>query len=454
MPNDLPLSRRQFVASSIAMAGLPVLVGARQPGQGQNPAAAPPTAPNSWSMSKTPVVGPLRVGVIGCGGRGTGAAVQVLKADPKTTIVAMGDVFGDRLESSLKNLKSAMGDDAAARIDVPQERQFLGFDCHEKVINAGVDVVLLTSYPHFRPMHLKAAIDAGKHVFAEKPLAVDAPGVRSVLESAEKARAARLGLLVGFCWRYHDALRAGFAAVNNGAIGDVYAAHTTYHTSTLPKRPRQAGWSDVEFQMRNWWHFNWVSGDHIVEQAVHSIDRLSWAMNDRIPQRVTCLGGRAARFGPEHGDVFDHFAAIYEYADGRRGFHTTRQIDGCPSDNTDYLFGTNGKGIINGWKPQVELRDDGGNEAFVYKGPPPRDMYQAEHDEFFKSLRDGDPINEGERGAHVTLMAIMARMAAYTGQTITWEQAMNSTQRLGPEKYELGALEVGSVPIPGKTKFV
>jgi len=405
----------------------------------------------------------LRIGIIGCGGRGTGAAVQALRADPNTVLVAMADVFADRLNSCYENVLRAMNPDAPEdakvsdlktdRVAVPPESRFVGFDSYQKVIDSDVDVVLLTSYPAFRPAHLKAAIAAGKHVFAEKPVAVDGPGIRSVLESAALAKQKNLAILVGFCWRYHTGMKAVFDQVLGGTIGDVLSSHTTYYTSTLSKRPRKPEWSDIEFQLRNWWHFAWISGDHIVEQAVHSVDRLAWSFNDKLPTKVIALGGRAARTGPESGDVFDHFSAVYEYDDGRRAFHSTRQMDGCPSDNTDYIYGTKGRATVNGWVPTLECKNLAGQPLWKYSGPPPLDMYQSEHNELFKSIRAGKPINDCERGTHSTMMAIMARMAAYTGQTITWDQAMNSKQVLGPASMDVPSYPTGPVPVPGQTKF-
>jgi predicted dehydrogenase len=250
-------------------------------------------------------------------------------------------------------------------------------------------------------------------------------------------------------------MKAAFAKVHEKACGDVVSAHTTYHTTTLSKRARKAEWSDLEFQMRNWWHFNWISGDHIVEQAIHSVDRLAWAMNDKMPTKVTCLGGRAARSGPEHGDVYDHFAAIYEYDDGRRTFHTCRQIDGTPSDNTDYIIGSNGSALVNGWVPTYEVRDKANKLTWKGEGKPEdaSTMYQNEHDDLFRSIRDGKPINDVERGANSCMMAIMARMAAYSGQTLTWEQAMTSKESLVPDKLEFGPFPTPEVAIPGKWKL-
>ncbi len=400
-----------------------------------------------------PAAESIKIGLIGCGGRGTGAAVQALRADPNCSLVAMGDVFSERMESSLRAIRGEMGDAASTKAPVTPDRMHSGFSSYKQVIESDADVVILTSYPNFRPAHLRAAVEAGKHVFAEKPVAVDAPGLRSVLESARLASEKNLALMIGFCWRYNDGMRAAFEQLASGAIGDIVSAHTTYHSGTLGRNPRQPSWSDLEFQMRNWWHFTWLSGDHIVEQAVHSVDRLAWAVGDRIPQRVTCLGGRAARSGPEHGNVYDHFAAVYEYAGGMRGFHTCRQIDACPSDNTDYIFGTSGSSVINGWVPTYVMRDRAGSETWRYRGDI-RDMYQVEHDELFASIRAGKPINDAVRGANSTLMAIMARMAAYTGQTITWEQALNSTEDLTPPIMEFGPLPTPPVAVPGQTKFL
>jgi myo-inositol 2-dehydrogenase / D-chiro-inositol 1-dehydrogenase len=431
------LSRRDFVRLSAGAVAGTMLTGA--------PSLAAPRRADT-----------LKIGIIGTGGRGTGAAVQALRADKNCILVSMGDVFADRLQSSLKAITEEMGEEGATRVQVPADKQFTGFDCYRGVIDSGVDVVLITGYPAFRPAHYKAAIAAGKHVFAEKPLAVDSAGIRSVLETAAMARQKNLASLVGFCWRYNTGMKAAFEKVHAGAIGDVVSAQTTYHTSTLSKRPRDPKWSDLEFQMRNWWHFTWIGGDHIVEQAIHSVDRLAWAMNDKMPIKVTCLGGRAARSGPEHGDVFDHFAAIYEYDDGRRTFHTCRQIDGCPSDNTDYVFGAKGSALMNGWVPTYEIKNRDNSIAWKGEGKPDdaSTMYQNEHDDLFKSIRSGKPINDVERGANSTLMAIMARMAAYTGQTVSWQQAMESKESLVPDKLEFGPFPTPEVAIPGKRKLI
>lgn len=438
---DTSVTRRQFVMAAAAAAAVPAITGC----EGLPRAGALPLAHAGGSDT-------LKVGLIGCGGRGTGAAMQALRADRGARLTAMGDVFAERLESSLAGLTKAFGDEAGEKLQVVPERRFIGFDAYRRVIDSGVDVVILTTPPGFRPMHLKAAVEADKHVFCEKPMAVDAPGVRSVLASAAEAKRRRRALVSGFCWRYGDAERAVFDQVNSGAVGDIVTVHTTYHTGTLSKRPRKPEWSDMEFQLRNWWHFAWLSGDHIVEQACHSIDRLAWAMNDRTPLRVVSLGGRAARTGEESGNAFDHFAVVYEYEGGIRAFHTCRQIDGCPSDNTDYIYGTKGQCFVNGWTPMHIVKDLDGRTVWSYDGPR-RDMYQNEHDVLFRSIREGTAHNDGTWMSQSTMMAIMGRMAAYTGQTITWEQAMNSQDDLSPPEYAWVSLPTRPLAVPGKTRF-
>ena len=390
----------------------------------------------------------IRVGLIGCGGRGTGAARDALKADPGVVLTAMGDVFLDRVEKSLKGLQGVK--DVADRVRVTPETCFSGFDNYKKVIDSGVDVVLLVTPPVFRPKHLEYAIEKGKHVFCEKPVAVDAPGIRSVLRSAAEAKRRRLTLVCGLCWRYSMPQRATYAKIHEGAMGDVRALQTTYNTGPLSDAPRQPGWSDMEWQLRNWKAFTWCSGDHIVEQAVHAIDWMAWAMKDEPPTRAFAVGGRQCREGEWTGNMYDHFGVIYEYAGGARGYHMCRQIAGCDNDNTAYFLGTRGTCTCNPWGPTQVIE---GENPWRYEGPNPN-MYQVEHNELFASLRSGEPINDGVRMAHSTLLGILGRMAAYTGQTITWDQAMNSQENLTPEKWEFGDKPFPEVAMPGQTRFM
>ncbi len=389
----------------------------------------------------------LRVGLIGCGGRGTGAAAQALNADPNVKLVAMADAFDDRLKSSLATLKN---DEAIAKkIDVKPDQCFVGFDAYKQVLASGIDVVLLTSPPHFRPAHLKAAVEAGKHIFAEKPVAVDAPGVREVLAMCAEAKKKNLSLVSGLCFRYEPAKRETMKRVHDGAIGDIVALHTSYNIGPLWIKPRQSGWSDMEWQMRNWLYFTWLSGDHIVEQHVHSLDKMAWAMGDKYPLRATGMGGRQARTQPEYGHIFDHHAVVFEYEGGIKLFSYCRQQAGCANDISDHVMGTKGtcevmKHTINGQNPWRYRASSDGSE----------DMYQIEHNELFASIRAGTPINNGGYMTKSSLMAIMGRMATYTGQVITWEQALNSKEDLTPAKYEFGDLPVPPVAKPGVTKFV
>jgi predicted dehydrogenase len=386
----------------------------------------------------------LRVGLIGCGGRGSGAAVQALTADANVKLVAMGDAFADRLQSSLDNLKKQ--GEIAAKIDVPTERQFVGFNAYQDVLSSGVDVVLLATPPHFRPMHLKAAVDAGKHVFCEKPVAVDAPGVRSVIETAKQAEQKGLSIVSGLCWRYDNGVRETIQRIRDGAIGDIVAIQENYNAGSLWMHPRKPEWSDMEWQMRNWLYFTWLSGDHNVEQHVHSLDKAAWLLGDVPPLKATGLGGRQVRTGPEYGHIFDHHAVVYEFPGDVRVFAYCRQQDGCSNDVEDYVMGTKGRAEI--------LRNSiSGESKWRFRGPK-NNMYQTEHDELFAAIRSGKPINNGHYMANSTMIAIMGRMATYTGRTVTWQEAIGSQETLAPPAYDWIPLAVPPVAMPGQTPLV
>jgi predicted dehydrogenase len=393
----------------------------------------------------------LRVGLVGCGGRGTGAASQALNADKNAILTAVADVFPAPVKSSLAALKGEQG--VADRVQVPPEKQFVGLDAFQRVIDSGVEVVLLCTPPGFRPQHLKAAVAAGKHVFCEKPMATDAPGVRSVLEAVEEARKKKLSLVAGFCWRYDDACREFYKRIHDGALGEVRAVHATYLTGPVKPMPapseRPSGMGDMEWQLRNWYNFTWLSGDGLVEQACHSVDKIAWAMNGRLPMKAVGNGGRMV---PNHeGNIFDHIDVYYEYEDGARATMAQRQIANCFSDNSDYVLGSKGTGK-GGWNPPT-IR---AGETWRYRGPNPGSrMYQTEHNELFASIRKGEPMNDGIWMAHSTLMAIMGRMAAYTGQEITWEMALNSQEKLVPDNPTWDMKhKVPSMAQPGTTKYV
>lgn len=390
----------------------------------------------------------LRVGLIGCGGRGSGAASQALNADKNVVLTAMADVFDDPLQRSLAALQKDHGD----RVKVTPDKCFVGLDAFQKVIDSGVDVVLLCSPPGFRPEHLKAAVKAGKHVFCEKPMATDSPGVRSVFESVRTAKEKNLAVVAGFCWRYDLARREFYKLIHEGAIGDIRAVYATYYTGPVKPMPpasqRPAGMGDVEWQLRNWYNFVWLSGDGYVEQACHSVDKVAWAMGDAPPLKAVAVGGRGT---PNHqGNIFDHMFVVYEYANDVRAFVGQRQVANTYSDNSDYLMGAEGFGKISGWQSPTIT----GKKTWRYRGEK-ADMYQREHDELFASIRAGKPINDGEWMTKSTLLGIMGRMAAYTGQEITWEQALNSQEALVPENLKWNdSLPFPPIAQPGATRFI
>ncbi len=389
----------------------------------------------------------LKIGFIGCGGRGSGAASQALKADSNVELYAMADVFPEKIANSLAQLKKV----ASEKINCPPERQFVGLDAYKKVIECGVDVVLLTTPPGFRPQQFKAAVEAGKHVFIEKPMATDAPGVRSVMESVKLSKQKKLAVVAGFNGRYDYARREFYNRILDGAVGELRALYGGCWRG--PVRPmsasetRPAGMGDVEWQLRHWYNFVWTCGDGLVEQGCHTLDRILWAMRDEPPQKCVAVGGR--QVPNPGGNIYDHIEVNYVWPNGVRAFCGHRQLPKCFNKDTDSIMGTKGVGTM-GEGPQPEIT---GENKWVYSGAK-NDAYQTEHDEFFASIRSGEPINNGNRMATSTLAAIMGRMAAYTGQEITWEQAMNSQERLVPETLDWNQeLPVAPMAIPGTTKF-
>lgn len=396
---------------------------------------------------------PLRVGLVGCGGRGTGAAGQALQADPHVHLVAMGDAFAEKIQPSLQTLRAEAGQHGfTERIKVTPDTCFAGLDAFQKVIDSGVDVVLLCSPPGFRPQHFKAAVAAGKHVFCEKPMATDATGVRSVMETAKLARQKNLSVLAGFCWRYDYPRRELFQKLHEGAIGEIRSIYADYYTSPVKPmppastRPKEMG--DVEWQVRNWYNFVWLSGDGLVEQACHSVDKIAWAMKDVPPLKAVAVGGRQI---PNHeGNIYDHMFVVYEFENEVRGFLGQRQISNCFSENSDYIMGTTGSAKITwGAGPVIH-----GKENWRLRGPK-TDMYQNEHNEFFAGIRSGKHIFDADWMAQSTLMGIMGRMAAYTGQEVTWEEALNSKESLVPEHLDWKMpLAIAPMAVPGQTKLI
>lgn len=398
---------------------------------------------------------PLKVGVVGCGGRGTGAVIQALLADADSVLWAMGDLFEEKLAPCLGYARDAIADESdnpdaelARKIRVEPSRMFAGFDCIDRVLETGVDVILLTTPPGFRPEHLRRSVDAGVHIFCEKPVAVDGAGVRSVLESARRAKEAGLSLMSGFCWRYQDQVRETFDTIRAGGIGEIRAIQTTYNTTGwIQPKPRKSGWTDAEFMARNWHYFHPLSGDHIVEQAVHAIDWQAWAMGDEPPVRCWGVGGRQTRPDvPETGNVYDHFGVTFEYAGGVRAYHTCRHWENTPSDNSAFIMGSAGVCTMQPWQQVHKIEGD-----TPWAGSAgANDMYQREHDLLFAAIRAGEPVNDGIPMARSTLLAIMARTAAYTGGVVTWDQALNDETELNAEPWAFASRAIPTLAIPGR----
>lgn len=421
------LSRRDFVKSSVATLSVAALT-----------TGCASLAKTTRQVPSTPER--IRVGLIGCGGRGTGAAIDCVNSSPNIEICAMGDLFQDYLDKSLGKL-AEIGD----RLQVPPERRFIGFDAYQGVLACDVEMVILGTPPHFRPEHLAAAIKAGKHVFMEKPVGVDPEGIRSVIASSELAEQKGLGIVAGTQRRHDPCYVETMRRIHDGAIGEVVGGQCYWNQGKLWVIPREAEWSDMEWQCRNWLYFTWLSGDHIVEQHVHNIDVINWAMHSP-PVKALGMGGRQVRTGPEYGNIYDHFSVEYEYPNGARVLSMCRQIEGTSYRVSEHLVGTRGTADPNG-------RIDG-KKPYKYSGEG-INPYVQEHADLIASIRRGRPLNEGRRIAESTLTAIMGRMSAYTGREVSFKWVLNSSRlELGPERYEFGDVPVEPVPQPGTTPLV
>lgn len=385
----------------------------------------------------------LRIGLVGCGGRGSGAAREALLADPNSKLTAMGDAFMDRVEESYKKF-TREGSDVASRIDVDPDHRFDGFDNYKHVI-ANCDVVVLATPPQFRPVQLRAAVEAGKHVFCEKPVAVDGPGIRHVLESCKMAEEKGLSVVSGLCYRYQFAKQDTVQRLIDGAVGDIMAIQTTYNTGSLWHHDRKPEWSDMEYQIRNWLYFDWLSGDHINEQHIHSLDKVGWAMNNVYPIKATSSGGRVQRVDPKYGNIYDHFNTVYEWESGVKAFSSCRQWDNASTDVSDWVFGTKGKA-------NIQTHEIWGHDGTTWKHEQKSEdnMYQNEHNALFAAIRNGEPINNGEYMCGSTLMALMGKLAAYTGKTLTRDQVLNSTLSLAPETLAWGGAPEPRIAVPGE----
>jgi len=432
-PENTNASRRSFLKSSAGLAAGATLLGTM----------AVPRTVHAGASEK------VRVGLIGCGGRGTGAAENALNASPENVLVAVADTFEDYALTRLRQLRRQ--EKVKDQVQVADDHVFVGFDAYKQLIDSDVDVVLLATPPHFRPQHLAYAVEKGKHTFVEKPIAVDAPGVRSVIETCKKAKEKNLAVVSGLCWRYHPAVQETVRRiVEDKAIGDIISIQSCYNGGTLWHRGDKPEWSRMEYQVRNWLYFNWLSGDHICEQAVHSLDKTAWLQGDIHPVRAYGMGGRQQRTGSEFGDIYDHHSVTYEYPNGIRVFFTCRQQSDTTPFVDEVVLGTKGQAMLLANKIE-------GDKPWTYEGPTKGNlaaMYDLEHVALFNSIRDGKPINNGHYMANSTMLAVMGRMCTYTGQALTWDQCFNSQERLGPADYAWNDnVPAVTVAVPGRTKF-
>ena len=405
----------------------------------------------------------IRIGVIGCGGRGTGAVLDALGAATKViypsagyhtedvaagaaiahkniTVVALADLFPDRLAR-------ARGELAKVGIEIPQARAFTGFDAYTQLLAIPeINYVILATPPHFRPQHVMAAVRAGKHVFMEKPCAVDVPGVRLVMEAGELAAQKQLGIAAGTQRRHDRGYQETIKRIRDGAIGEIVYAKAYWNGGQIWVIDREPQWSDVEWQLRNWNYFTWLSGDHIVEQHVHNLDVMNWVLGAHPVRAVSGLGGRQVRTGDRHGHIFDHFAVEFEYPNGVTVFSQCRQIDGCQNIVSEHVVGSLGtSNCANRIDPKSgekwQFRQDAGS------------AYRLTHEDLIASILAGTPINEAQAVAESTMTGILGREAVYSGQAVTWEKAMQVQARLGPPEYAMGAYPIPPVAMPGQYRF-
>jgi myo-inositol 2-dehydrogenase / D-chiro-inositol 1-dehydrogenase len=435
MTNKNEQSRRRFISNSalaaIGTIGAAQLLASCKEGNAKLKEIKLPELLNQAPDGKV-----LKAGLIGCGGRGTGAAINFLDAGPNLQITALGDVFQDRLDKCRAELKKQKN------VEIADEKCFLGFDNYEKVIDSGVDVVLLCTPPHFRPQHVEAAVKAGKHIFMEKPIAVDPVGARSVMVSSERAKQSGLCIVSGTIRRKQKDFMETQRRVASGEIGEIVSAHIIRNGGSLWVIKRKPGWSDMEYMLRNWANFCWLSGDHIVEQFIHEIDVMNWYIGKK-PVKAIAWGGRQRRVT---GDQYDFFSVEYVYDNGMQTHCAARQITGCSNLTKQLITCTNGFADAKG-----SLYNLKGEEIWKYPYPAEgatdqtwkvTDPYVQEHINLVTGIRTGNIVNDAEDQINSTLITIMARMSAYTGKDVTWEEVMNSDLYLGPKTYAFG-------PVPG-----
>ena len=436
--NDLREKRREFIKNSALLAGGVLL------------------SQVAFATGHSGADDTIKIALIGCGDRGTGAAFQALSTTANVKLVAMADAFQDRLDGSYK----VLSDKFKNKVDVPKDHQFVGFDAYQKAM-ALADVVLLTTPPGFRPIHFEEAVKQGKQIFMEKPVAVDAPGIRKVLAAAEIAKQKKLNVVVGLQRRYQANYREALKRIQDGAIGDIFAGQVYWNSGGVWVKQRQASQSEMEYQMRNWYYFNWLCGDHIVEQHVHNIDIANWVKN-AYPVSVQGTGSRAWRTGKDYGEIYDNHSVELTYADGSVIHSQCRHFEGTANRVDESFQGTKGRTYLSGGN-QAVLWDHTGKELYNHPSKGNANPYQTEHDELFAAVAKGEyKFSDAERAAKSCFTAIIGRYATYSGQTIQWDEALKADNSLMPEtlswtaqpKVLPDANGLYPIPTPGKTKVI
>lgn len=401
----------------------------------------------------------IKVALIGCGGRGTGAAVQALLSKQNVKLVAMADAFRDRLDDAYKSItgdltEAGISGDIKKLIDVPEERKFVGFDGYKNAI-ALADVVILTTPPGFRPIHFEEAVKQGKHIFMEKPVATDPEGIKRVLVAAEEAKTKKLNVVVGLQRHYQNSYRELFK--RKDMIGDITSAQAWWNNDGVWVKPRKEGQTEMEYQMRNWYYFNWLCGDHITEQHIHNLDVINW-FKGSYPVKAQGMGGREVRKGKDHGEIFDHHFVEFTYADGSVLNSQCRHIPKTSAKVDELLVGTKGK-IYCG---AANIRDHQGKVVFQFDKKTENNGYQNEHVELFAAIANGEyKFADAENGAKSTMTSILGRMATYSGQVVEWDKALNCGLNLQPAAYTWDSLPKSlpdadgkyKIAVPGMTKF-
>ena len=398
----------------------------------------------------------IKLALIGCGGRGTGAAVQALRADADVELVAMADAFSDQLENSLKAISEELNGERIIR--VKEKNRYIGFNAYQKAIDLA-DVVILTTPPGFRPLHFEYAVNNDKHIFMEKPVATDANGVRKVLKAAKLAENKKLNVVVGLQRRYQKSYNTILDLISNGDIGKIVSGQVYWNGAGVWVRKRKPDQTEMEYQMRNWYYFNWLCGDHILEQHIHNIDVANWFIGE-YPKSASGMGGREVRNGIDHGEIFDHHFVEFKYPSGAVVSSQCRHQPGTKYDVSEAFQGTKANVVTSG--DYCKIINHEGDDIFKYDPSNDKSPYQIEHDRLFQSIRSGGVINNAEYGAKSTLTAIMGRMATYTGKEITWDQALNSQEILVPNDLNWSSnpptLPDSNgryvIPKPGETKII